>query len=132
MKTTSELKRFLFEYEQYELNILKPTHDEILNLLQKWERPEYWEKYVIGKGVATPSPIRQALVRIKHPEKVVDKIFRKPELFPQGLSLSSIDKMDDTLGIRLIVYFASQLPLIDKELRSSDLFEISETVPPEA
>ena len=132
MKHASELKEFLVEYERYELEILKPTHDDILQLLETWGEPEYWEKYAGGKGVATPSPIRMTLARIKHPEKVVDKIYRKPDLFPQGLSTHSIHNMNDAFGIRLIVYFSSQLPLIDKELRSSGLFEISSAAPPEA
>ena len=132
MKYISELKKFLVEYEQYEIQILKPTYDDIIKLLNSWEIPEYWEKYTVGKGVATPSPIRMTQVRIKHPEKVVDKIFRKPDLFPEGLSSQSIHQMEDAIGIRVIVYFASQLPLIDKELRSSGLFEVSEKTPPEA
>jgi len=132
MKATQKLKEFLSEYERYEIQVLKPTHDDITKLLNSWEIPEYWEKYAVGKGVATPSPIRMALVRIKHPEKVVDKIFRKPDLFPEGLTSKSFHRMHDALGIRIIVYFASQLPLIDKELRSSGLFEISEDPSPEA
>jgi putative GTP pyrophosphokinase len=132
MEYISGLQSFLAEYEQYEKQVLKPTYDEILKLLNSWENPEYWEKYTVNKGVATPSPIRMTLVRIKHPEKVVDKIFRKPDLFPEGLSSQSIHQMEDTIGIRVIVYFVSQLPLIDKELRSSGLFEVSEKTPPEA
>ncbi|MBU2514098.1 hypothetical protein KJ966_22410 [bacterium] len=132
MKFNSGLKTFLAEYEQYEIRALKPTYDEILKLLNSWENPEYWEKYAVSKGVATPSPIRLTFARIKHPEKVVDKIIRKPNLFPEGLSSQSILRMEDAIGIRIIVYFVSQLPLIDKELRSSGLFEVSEKSPPEA
>ena len=132
MKYINELKKFLAEYELYESQVLKPTYNEILKLLNSWELPEYWEKYAVSKRVATPSPIRMTLVRIKHSEKVVDKIFRKPNLFPEGLSSQSIHQMEDALGIRIIVYFVSQLPLIDKELRSSGLFEISKKTLPEA
>ncbi len=132
MKYNDELKNFLAEYEQYKAKILDPTHEEFKNLLKTWEKPEFWYKYNTGKGVATPSPIRMTLTRIKHPEKVVDKIFRKSDLFPKGLSIASLHDMHDAIGARVIVYFSSQLPLIDRELRNSDMFEISEINPPEA
>lgn len=132
MNYTDKIKAFLKEYEQYELQVLKPTYDEVVSLLEDWEKSEYWEKYTVGKGLPIPSPIRMTLVRIKHPEKVVDKIFRKSDLFPDGLSSKSFHEMEDTIGVRIVVYFTSQLPLIDKELRSSKHFEISEESPPEA
>jgi len=132
MKYTNELKRFLVEYERYELQVLKPVHSDIKQILSGWENPEYWRKYTTGKGVATPSPVRMALTRIKHPDKVADKIFRKSDRFPEGLCSHSFRQMHDTIGARVIVYFSSQLPLIDRELRSSNMIEISEENPPEA
>ncbi|MDX2469217.1 MAG: hypothetical protein QNL04_01435 [SAR324 cluster bacterium] len=132
MYKSKELKQFLNLYEKYELEVLKPAHEEAAKLFQTWENPKYWEKYVTGEGVATPPPIRMSLARIKQPEKVVDKIFRKASLFPKGLTYESILQMHDTLGVRIIVYFPSQLPLIDKELRDSGQFELLESSPPEA
>ena len=82
--------------------------------------------------MATPFPIRMTMIRIKHPDQVVDKIYRKPELFTKGLSLASLHQMYDVIGARVIVYFSSQLPLIDRELRRSNMIEISEDSPPEA
>ncbi len=132
MKFNNELKKFLAEYEQYKVKTLNPTHDELKKILRSWEIPEYWKKYTTSKGVATPSPIRMTMTRIKHHDKVVDKIFRKSDLFPKGLSLASLHHMYDAIGGRVIVYFSSQLPLIDRELRSSNIFEISIDSPPEA
>jgi putative GTP pyrophosphokinase len=132
MKYTDELNKFLAEYERYKEEVLNPTHDELIKFFKNWEKPEYWNKYTTGKGVATPSPIRMAMIRIKHPEKVVDKIFRKSDLFPNGLSKASLYHMNDAIGARVIAYFSSQLPLIDRELRNSKLIEISEDCPPEA
>ena len=86
MKYIDKLNKFLAEYEQYEIDILKPTLDELKQLFKIWETSEYWGKYTTGKGVATPSPIRMTMARIKKPENVVDKIFRKSDLFPKGLS----------------------------------------------
>jgi putative GTP pyrophosphokinase len=40
--------------------------------------------------------------------------------------------MHDAIGVRLIVYFYSQLPLVDKELRDSPIFELSDINPPKA
>ncbi|EDN69134.1 conserved hypothetical protein [Beggiatoa sp. PS] len=132
MKYTNKLKKFLSDYEQYEQEILKPTYDEIKKICNRWEKTEYWEKYINHKGVATPSPIRMILTRLKHPEKVVDKILRKAALFPEGLSPKSFRQMHDTIGVRVIVYFSSQLPLVDRELRNLDLIKISDREPPEA
>ncbi len=132
MKHADELKKFLVEYKRYERQVLKPTHDGIKKLLNSWENPEYWGKYTSGIGVATPSPIRMTLTRIKRPEKVVDKILRKSDLFNDGLSPKSFHQMSDTIGVRMLVYFSSQLPLIDREIRTSNAIEISEEKPPVA
>jgi putative GTP pyrophosphokinase len=70
--------------------------------------------------------------RIKRPEQVVDKIFRKPENFPAGLAPESFRQMGDAIGVRILVYFLSHLPLVDRELRSSELFDISQDDPPQA
>lgn len=132
MKNAEELKKFLLEYEQYKVEVLNPIQDELKKIFKSWGKPEYWNKYTTGKGVAIPYPIRMTMIRIKHPDKVVDKIFRKPKLFANGLSLASLHSMYDAIGARVIVYFSSQIPLIDKELRSSNIFELSEVSPPEA
>ncbi len=63
---------------------------------------------------------------------MVDKIFRKPHKFPDGLEPESFRRMRDAIGVRALVYFLSQLPLIDKEIRSGELFELSEVEPPTA
>jgi len=132
MKHSLELKEFLSEYEQYKNRILKPAYDELKALFKNWEKSEYWKNYAVDDVVAAPSPIRMTMVRIKHPDKVVDKIFRKPNVFTHGLSAKSLHEMHDVIGARVVVYFTSQLPLIDRELRSSTMFEISDASPPEA
>lgn len=132
MKNTNKLKTFLKEYGQYEATILKPTLDEVSHYLRDLEKSEYWNKYITGRGVATPSPVRMIMTRIKQPDKVVDKIFRKPALFPKEFSIESLKNMHDAIGIRIIVYFSSQLSLVDRELRNSSVIEIAEDIPPEA
>ncbi len=132
MRYSLELKEFLELYEKYKVNTLNPTHQELNTILKTWEEPGYWKKYTAGNGVAAPTPIRIVMTRIKHSDKVVDKIYRKSEQFPGGLCLESIQNMHDTIGVRVIVYFTSQLPLVDKEIRSSGVFEISEEHRPEA
>jgi ppGpp synthetase/RelA/SpoT-type nucleotidyltranferase len=121
-----ELKLFLDEYEKYVKNVLQVTQAEIDQLIATWGRPSYWEKYKSGKSIAIPTPIRTAFTRIKRPEQVVDKILRKPELFPDGLKPESFRRMTDTIGVRVVVYFLRHIPLIDRDFRSSDTFEIDE------
>jgi len=134
MKYDEKLERFLAEYEIYENHILKPTYEEIKNYLHQLENPAYWGKYTAGSSIANPSPVRTTFIRIKRPEKVVGKILRRPEQFPDGLSTSSLREIHDLIGVRVVVYFLSQLPLVDRDLRNSEpkVVEISENDPPEA
>ncbi|MFY7670030.1 GTP pyrophosphokinase [Tenacibaculum sp. MEBiC06402] len=132
MKLAKKLHNFIEEYNNYESTILSPTLLELNNYLKELEKPQYWNKYTLGDGVATPSPIRMIMSRIKDPEKAIEKIHRKPNLFPDQLSIKSIQKMHDALGVRILVYFPSQLSLIDRELRNSSVLEIDEHNPPEA
>jgi putative GTP pyrophosphokinase len=132
MQREEEFKTFLQGYETHIKRILKPAYGEIRSVFDGWQRPEYWSKYAPSSGSAYPSPIKSIFTRIKRPEKVVDKIFQKPEEYPDGLACSSYLKMHDTIGVRVIVYFLSQIPFIDRELRTSEDIEISEQQPPEA
>lgn len=132
MELSQELDKFLKAYKEYESKVLGPTATEIHACLRKMESPEFWKQYMTGQGIVAPSPVRQIMLRIKQPDKVVEKIFRKPELFPENLSFSSLRSMYDTIGVRIIVYFTSQLSLVDKELRNSSFFEIDNDIPPEA
>lgn len=130
MQDAEKLNEFLQGYKLYVTDILQPTRNEVKALLKQWKEVGYWAKYVGKTRLPSPSPIQRAFSRIKRPESVVDKIYRKPIDYPTGLSSESFYKMYDTVGARAIVYFMSQLPLIDKELRDSRDFEISENLPP--
>jgi putative GTP pyrophosphokinase len=100
--------------------------------LKRWQEAGYW-KHISSPNVSSyPSPIRTIMTRIKRPERVVDKILRKPAEFPDGLTPTSFLRMHDTIGARILVFFLSQLPQIDREFRHSDIFEISGENPPEA
>jgi len=129
---TDKLSSFLERYEGYVQTILKPVQTEIGEALASWSDPEHWSKYKKSSGIPIPSPVRSVHSRIKRPEQVVDKIFRKPENFPEGLVPQSFRSMADALGVRVLVYFLSHLPLVDRELRSAGLFEISKRDPPRA
>ena len=133
MRFYEKFERFLSEYEEYERHALKPTYNEIKKYLNQLEDPDYWGKYTRKSVVANPSPVRTTFIRIKRPEMVVDKIMRRPDQFPEGLSPSSFHKMHDTIGVRVVVYYLSQLPLIERDLRGSDpgIIEISKDDPPE-
>jgi putative GTP pyrophosphokinase len=128
----NELSLFLDAYAKYVVEILQPTQLEIQTLLEAWQLPDYWSKYKNTSSVPIPTPLRSTLSRIKRPEQVVDKIFRKPANFPCGLRPESFRTMYDAIGVRVVVYFLSHLPLIDRELRSSHLVEIVDVDPPMA
>ncbi len=123
---------FLQAYERYVKEILQPTHVEIHRVMEIWQQPGHWSKYSGSREGLIPTPIRTAISRIKRPEQVVDKILRKPHKFPEGLKPVSFRTMYDTIGVRIVVYFLSHLPLIDRELRNAELMEISSEEPPVA
>ncbi len=133
MTTEAErLESFLQAYEQYVRDALQPTQIEIRDLLTPWQHPDHWTKYKRTNRIPIPTPIRSTFTRIKRPEQVVDKIFRKPQDFPDGLVPDSFRGMRDALGVRIVVYFLGHLPLIDRELRNTPGLEISEEQPPVA
>jgi putative GTP pyrophosphokinase len=129
---SGRLVAFLEAYEAYVKQVLQPTQAEIRKALEPWQEPDHWEKYKRTSRIPIPTPVRMTLSRIKRPEQVVDKISRKPWRFPAGLQPESFRAMHDTIGVRVVVFFLSHLPLIDRELRGSDVFEISDREPPMA
>jgi putative GTP pyrophosphokinase len=123
------LREFLQAYEVYVREVLQPTQREVRAILERWQQPEHWAKYKRTNRIPIPTPVRMAFSRIKRPEQVVDKIFRKPESFPDGVVPASFRRMHDTIGVRVLVYVLSHLPLIDRELRGSDVVEVSAEEP---
>ena len=128
----NRFRDFLSGYEDYIQAVIKPEHRRIRAFFDRWREPDYWARYARSSESPYPNPIRSVFTRIKRPEKVVDKILQKPEEYPDGIAPASFQKMHDCIGVRIIVYFLSQLPYIDRELRSSNSVEISKDIPPEA
>lgn len=122
---------FLESYRDYVETTLEPVRLRVKSILTEWNGLDYWDSYSSAR-LPTPSPVQRVRVRIKRPESAVDKILRKPQKYPKGLNPSSFRQMKDTLGARVIVYFISQLPLIDREIRTSGTFELDPENPPVA
>ncbi len=127
-----KLNVFLAAYEQYVRERLQPAQTEIMTAMEPWRQPDHWKKYKKANTVPIPSPVRTIFSRIKRPEQVVDKIYRKAPLYPAGLHPDSFRAMNDTMGVRMLVYFLSHLPLIDREIQSSPDLEISTVKSPVA
>jgi putative GTP pyrophosphokinase len=125
-------RKFLDEYRRYIEETLEPMRQHVKGLLADWKDPAYWAAYLVSARHPAPSPVQRFRLRVKRPESAVDKILRKPESYPDGLSIDSLRRMPDTLGARVIVYFLSQLSLIDREIRQSRHFELSPDHPPVA
>lgn len=105
---------------------------QLKGLLGEWRNPAYWAEYSVSARHPAPSPVQRCRLRIKRPESAADKILRKPDSYPDGLASGSLRRMSDTLGARVIVCFQSQLALIDREIRGSRHFELSQEHPPVA
>ncbi|NTU74410.1 hypothetical protein HGB07_09865, partial [Candidatus Roizmanbacteria bacterium] len=127
-----DMQDFLRIYEEHVENILLPTERELRRFFNQWREPAAWAYQVSSSRMPAPSPIKRSTIRIKRPESVADKIIRKPSSFPNGFSHESIKLMRDTLGARIVVYFLSNLPMIDHSLRNSEVLEISSADPPVA
>lgn len=127
-----ELKEFLELYTNYQKRICIPNLQKIKSIFKTWREEDYWQR----KGIATrrpnPFPIQRIRTRLKRPESVVDKILRLPDSFIHGLSEDSLHRMHDLIGIRIIVYFLSDLAIVDKEIRNSKDFEVSVDPVPKA
>jgi putative GTP pyrophosphokinase len=131
MSELESMRSFLGAYKQYVTNILEPNYRAAKNLFREWERPGYWSGLLretsphVADRLPNPSPVQRVRLRIKRPESVVDKVFRKPTAFPQGLHPRSFECMEDCLGVRVVVYFLAHLPLVDREIRNHARLEIS-------
>ena len=131
-KKPQQQAQFLREYEEYARHVLKPTQDVLKGIFRSWKQPEYWRRTDVHARRPAPTPVQRAMTRVKRPESVLDKIFRKPESFPNGLAQDSATRMHDALGGRVITYFLSGFPMIDRELHSHPALEIVAEDPPVA
>ena len=127
---SDELGAFLKQYDTYVREILVPTRDEIKGVFKTWREPRHWAPRAKRTRLPAPSPIQRAFPRIKRPESVVDKILRKPSNFPDGITLRSAERMYDAVAGRVVVYFLANLPLLDREIRESEILEIHPTEVP--
>lgn len=130
---SSDLVEFDAAYQDYVRRVLLPTRQGLKAVLREWNGRHYWEKYRDPASRApTPSPIQRAFPRIKRPESVIDKIRRKPESFPNGISIESVRTMADVVAGRVVLYFLNGFPLIDREVSTHSNLEIASHDPPVA
>jgi len=122
MVIPGNLAEFRKTYQDYARSVLEPAAGELRRFLRTLQGDRYWAHYrsdsEFETGLTAPSPIRNFDVRIKRPESVEDKIRRHPDRFPEGWSLDSVHRMDDALGVRVVVHFVSDLALVHKELHA--------------
>ncbi len=126
------LPRFADEYHAYVEEVLRPTQLRLKEILGQWQQENCWNKLVDDRTTPVPSPVQAFRARIKDARNVVRKVMAHPDSYPDGIGRKSFETMCDTLGVRVIVYFLSGLPVIDREIRESGIFEISEEKPPHA
>ena len=58
MKETEKLKKFLEEYEQYAVNVLKRTSQEIKALFTTWLDSEYWGQQAPLSRLGKEGPVQ--------------------------------------------------------------------------
>jgi len=124
-------KRFRDAYKAYREEVLEPTREALKRELKDWRKGERWISHRSGDPTV-PIPVQRTRVRIKRLESVEDKIRRNPADYPGGLSTANLKRVPDLLGARLILYFVSDLPLIDRELDRCDGIDVLTDPPPRA
>jgi putative GTP pyrophosphokinase len=127
----SQTRRFRDTYKRYREEVLDPTRDAIKAELKTWKRGRRWQPHRAG-DLTVPVPVQRTRVRVKRLESVEDKIGRNPEKYPGGLTEENLRRVTDLIGARIILYFVTDIPLIDRELHRSPEIEISKEVPPRA
>jgi putative GTP pyrophosphokinase len=121
MDLPGDILAFREAYWQHKNEVLEPTEAEIRTLLGRWRSHHYWARHHRQghvPGLTIPSPVQRTDFRIKRLESVEDKIRRNPTDFKDGWVPASFHKMDDALGVRIVVYFLSDITLIHHELHS--------------
>ena len=133
MPDGTNIEEFRAAYANHVRGVLLPTRQALKRILKRWTGRDFWEKYRDPSSrVPAPAPIQRAFPRIKRPESVIDKIRRKPDSFPDGLSIASVERMTDAVAGRIVIYFLAGFPLVDRELRATEEIEISTAPPPVA
>lgn len=131
MASVADHQAFLDLYRQYTSDVLLPAEAAITAFLERWRAPQYWPaESELTRFNARPSPIRRFRSRVKSPESVVSKIRANPRRYPEGLTASSLHQMYDCVAARVVVYFLSDLPRVDQELRRNGSLELSDEYRP--
>lgn len=129
---SSELQDFRQVYTQYVTDVLEPTRRTVQGVFDDWREPEFWANYKRYEENALPAPTQRTKLRVKRIESVLDKFRRMPDEFPGQPDGDNLRRMRDALGARTIVFFPSQLAMMDTEIRSGRHFEISDEKGPKS
>lgn len=133
MEQQMDRQLFLELYAKYQREIFNTTLKKFKSVLDEMRSFGFWSKMgVPSPGMAGKFPISRTHARLKRPESMVDKIKRKPDKYPQGLSQDSLLKMNDVIGGRIIVHVLSDLVVVDRLLRNSKDLELWQDELPEA
>lgn len=119
-------------YLHYRQTVLEALDQEVRAVLSDWREPGYWSAYKKFEESAIPAPVYRATTRPKRYESVLDKFRRMPDEFPGEPSEANLRRLRDAFGARIIVYFPSQLAMVDAEIRSGRHFELSPEHPPKS
>jgi transcriptional regulator with XRE-family HTH domain len=126
----AHLEGFLGAYRAYAVSVLQPHRKAISEILWGWSSPGYWQDRASDGSPAVPTPIQWMgePTRLKRPEAVVDKILRKPADYPAGLSEHSFLHMEDTIASTVVVFFLSQLDILEDEVTGGRYFDVRDEV----
>lgn len=127
-----EADDFQAVYLHYRETVLEELARDVKDVFQQWRQAGYWSDYKKFEESAIPSPTYRATTRAKRYESVLDKFRRMPNEFPGEPSEANLRRLRDAFGARVIVYFSSQLAMLDMEIRSGRHFELSTEHPPKS
>lgn len=116
-------------YKEYVARDVRPAEQALRDVLNVWREPSAWAAFQ-SHGTPLPNPIQRVKVRIKRPESAIDKMKRLGSReFPKDDPSTSLRRMRDLLGGRVVTFVPRHLRMIDQMIRESPTLRICEPKP---
>ena len=140
-RSAPEVDTFVKRYANYIEQQIAPSYDRLSELLEEFRSEEFWAKQAERiyrpdterdnpAHHPVPSPIYHTKTRIKFVDTAMRKLVNEPKY--GGFNKDALQKLEDVLAARIVVFFPHQLKWIDDVLRRSPVLKISGKMPPKS
>ncbi|WP_157931930.1 hypothetical protein [Mycobacteroides abscessus] len=116
-------------YESYTAEYLAPSLPVIDRLFNEWKSKEFWVPARPADDPVIPTPVYNAYRRVKRAGSTWDKLSRVASN-ESDMTFDTLDRLDDLLGVRAVIYLSNYYPAIHSALARSKYVEINPDYPP--